>query len=138
MICIQIKRPHSIYRYLVYVASISLIIFICYRSVRPNRMHVPVHYDKNLKQPKCLLDWNPTGVDISSYENTRRHFTASRNTENAYRQPRVNSQGRKFLLPVLHFGPNNQLMGFRESIFVTMYLNRTIVIPTFLKHRTDT
>ena len=42
------------------------------------------------------------------------------------------------LLTVLTYGPNNQLRGFRESIFIAEMLNRTIVVPPFFKHdRTD-
>ncbi|XP_039265084.2 uncharacterized protein LOC120340788 [Styela clava] len=43
----------------------------------------------------------------------------------------------RFLFPILMRGPNNQLIGFRESIYVAIRLNRTLVIPRFIKHRTD-
>ena len=37
------------------------------------------------------------------------------------------------LFLVLTYGPNNQLRGFRESIFIAEMLNRTIVVPPFFK-----
>ena len=40
----------------------------------------------------------------------------------------------RFLIPVFTYGPNNQLHGFRESIFMAIKLNRTIVTPAFYKH----
>ena len=33
----------------------------------------------------------------------------------------------KILIPVLTYGPNNQLRGFREAIFVAEALNRTVI-----------
>ena len=43
----------------------------------------------------------------------------------------------KFLMPVLPYGPNNQLRGFRETIILAIKLNRTVVMPPFYKHRSD-
>ena len=42
-----------------------------------------------------------------------------------------------FLIPVLPYGPNNQLRGFRETIILAIKLNRTVVMPPFYKHRSD-
>ena len=43
-----------------------------------------------------------------------------------------------FLIPILEWGPNNQLRGFMESMYIAIQLNRTLIIPPFFKHRTDT
>ena len=52
--------------------------------------------------------------------------------------PQIRLDPDKFLIPVLTYGPNNQLRGFRETIFLALKLNRTIVPPPFYKHsRTD-
>ena len=53
-------------------------------------------------------------------------------------QPQVTLDPEKYLIPILTYGPNNQLRGFRETIFLALKLNRTIVPPPFYKHsRTD-
>lgn len=43
----------------------------------------------------------------------------------------------RFLYPVVFRGPNNQLLGLWEAIYVAIRLNRTLVIPRFNKHFTD-
>ena len=43
----------------------------------------------------------------------------------------------KYLLNISPFGPNNQLRGFRDTVILAIYLNRTVVIPPFFKHGTD-
>ena len=42
----------------------------------------------------------------------------------------------KFLTGVLIWGPNNQLRGLRELIFLAIKLKRTLVLPPFFKHYT--
>jgi len=44
---------------------------------------------------------------------------------------------KRFLLPILKNGPNNQLSELRDSIYIAIRLNRTLVLPQFFKHRTD-
>jgi len=51
--------------------------------------------------------------------------------------PRYSLDPDRYLLPVLTNGPNNQVIGLHESIFLAIHLNRTLVIPSFHKHRTD-
>ncbi|XP_076824685.1 uncharacterized protein LOC143470435 [Clavelina lepadiformis] len=41
---------------------------------------------------------------------------------------------KNFLYPGLFGGPNNQLMGLLQSIFVAIRLNRTLVVPKFSTH----
>ena len=43
----------------------------------------------------------------------------------------------KFLFSISPFGPNNQFIGFRDAVLLAYYLNRTLVLPWFVKHRTD-
>uniref|UniRef100_H2YJH6 Uncharacterized protein n=1 Tax=Ciona savignyi TaxID=51511 RepID=H2YJH6_CIOSA len=52
-------------------------------------------------------------------------------------KPMVKLNPNRFLLPILKNGPNNQLSGLRDSIYISIRLNRTIVLPRFFKHRTD-
>jgi len=42
-----------------------------------------------------------------------------------------------FLIPILEWGPNNQLRGFMESIYIAIQLNRTLIVPPFFKHHSD-
>lgn len=41
----------------------------------------------------------------------------------------------KYLVPVLFFGPNNQIHGLREAIVLAVKLNRTLALPPFHKHK---
>ncbi|CBY40840.1 unnamed protein product, partial [Oikopleura dioica] len=52
-------------------------------------------------------------------------------------QPRIKLDPNKILTPLLTYGPNNQQRGFRETVFLAVKLNRTIVPPGFFKHSTD-
>jgi len=44
----------------------------------------------------------------------------------------------KFLLPILKWGPNNQIRGFYESLRLAIDTNRTLVIPPMFRHLYDT
>ena len=52
-------------------------------------------------------------------------------------EPIYKTRPNKFLIPSLTWGPNNQLRGFRESVIMAIQLNRTLCIPPFYKHKTD-
>lgn len=43
----------------------------------------------------------------------------------------------RFLIPLIAWGPNNQLRGFREAAILAVKLNRTLCIPPFFKHHSD-
>lgn len=43
----------------------------------------------------------------------------------------------KFLLPIVKWGPNNQLIGFFESVQLASFLDRKIVAPFWNKHQSD-
>ena len=51
-------------------------------------------------------------------------------------QVRLDSSS-KFLLPIVKWGPNNQLIGFFESIQLSSFLDRKIVAPYWNKHQSD-
>ena len=44
----------------------------------------------------------------------------------------------KFIVPVLPWGPVEQLRGFRETLLMAFYLNRTICIPPFWREKAET
>ena len=52
-------------------------------------------------------------------------------------EPEIKLRSTHFLINVSPFGPNNQFRGFRDSILLAIYLNRTIVLPPWFKHGTD-
>ena len=43
-------------------------------------------------------------------------------------------ESEKILIPILPWGPNNQLMGFRESIYFAKTLGRSLPVPVFFPH----
>ena len=43
----------------------------------------------------------------------------------------------RFLVPILIWGPNNQIRGFAETVFLAIKLNRTLLIPPFFRHTND-
>ena len=43
----------------------------------------------------------------------------------------------KFLIPLLPWGPVEQMRGFREALLMSMYTNRTICIPPFWKEKSE-
>lgn len=49
-------------------------------------------------------------------------------------EPKYKLDPNKFLIPVFTYGPNNQLHGFRETVFMAIKLNRTVILPPFFKH----
>ena len=52
-------------------------------------------------------------------------------------EPELNIRRTHYLLNLSPFGPNNQFRGFRDTIILAYYLNRTIVLPPFFKHKSD-
>ena len=43
----------------------------------------------------------------------------------------------QFITPVYIWGPSSQLQGLREAIGVAIRLNRTLLLPPFLTHQSD-
>nr|XP_039262015.1 uncharacterized protein LOC120338145 [Styela clava] len=89
----------------------------------------------------CKLDWNFPYINISSYENNPaklpKQTSNTTDVRPVFPSPTLYLRPDKFLYPVGRWGPNNQLFGFFEAIFVAVVLNRTFVLPRFLKHHLD-
>ena len=49
-------------------------------------------------------------------------------------KPVYNYEKNKYLIPWLYNGPNNQLFGLRQAVYVAIALKRVLVIPLFFKH----
>ena len=92
-------------------------------------------------KPQCSLQWNTINLDTKIYGHQD-----SFNSEKLYRplsneklkplvdDPEIVLDDSKFFLPILLAGPNDQLIGFIDSIFIAIWLNRTIVLPAFKMH----
>ncbi|CAG5104423.1 Oidioi.mRNA.OKI2018_I69.chr1.g1246.t1.cds [Oikopleura dioica] len=50
------------------------------------------------------------------------------------KQPKYNLNQEKFLSAFVARGPNNQIYSLRETIYVAIALNRTLILPPFFKH----
>jgi len=48
--------------------------------------------------------------------------------------PKLNLRNDKFLTGTYIWGPNNQLRGMRELVFMAIKMNRTLAMPPFFKH----
>ncbi|XP_076817900.1 uncharacterized protein LOC143463324 isoform X2 [Clavelina lepadiformis] len=68
------------------------------------------------KSVNCTL-WEPYRDDLITPFSTRIKLNPSR-----------------FLYPGFYGGPNNQIMGLHQSIYVAIRLNRTLVVPRFYTH----
>ena len=51
--------------------------------------------------------------------------------------PLIKVDQERFLIPLLINGPNNQVIGLRDSIFLTICLNRTLILPRFYRHKSN-
>ncbi|CAK8679898.1 unnamed protein product [Clavelina lepadiformis] len=79
-----------------------------------------VSYQNELSQTKsvnCTL-WEPYPDDLIATFPSRIKLNPSR-----------------FLYPGFYGGPNNQIMGLLQSIYVAIRLNRTLVVPRFSTHQ---
>lgn len=95
----------------------------------------------------CTINWDdPRHIDSSEYElkgkprlptDSKGRFSKPIRVKPIYPNPVIKLRPDYFVLAVLQNGPNNQLVGFREVIFLAVKLNRTVVIPRFIKHHTD-
>lgn len=56
---------------------------------------------------------------------------------NAGIKPKYELNPDLFITPVFIWGPSSQLQGLREAIGVAIRLNRTLLLPPFLTHQTD-
>lgn len=51
--------------------------------------------------------------------------------------PKFKLNPEQFITPVYIWGPSSQLQGLREAIGVAIRLNRTLLLPPFLTHQSD-
>lgn len=47
------------------------------------------------------------------------------------------SKNDRFLLPIVKWGPNNQILGFYEAMHLSNFLNAKLVLPPFFFHESD-
>ena len=57
---------------------------------------------------------------------------------NSNTKPLFNFEKSKYLIPWLYNGPNNQLFGLRQAVYVAIALRRVLVMPLFFKHFMET
>jgi hypothetical protein len=63
--------------------------------------------------------------------------TVNERQVNAGVKPKYELNPDLFITPVYIWGPSSQLQGLREAIGVAIRLNRTLLLPPFLTHQTD-
>lgn len=94
----------------------------------------------------CSIRWDDPHINSRKYEDKDRpvlpydskgQLPKPIRVKPLYPNPVIKLRPDYFVLAVLQNGPNNQLVGFREVIFLAIKLNRTVVIPQFIKHHTD-
>ena len=88
---------------------------------------------------------SPENKNLYTIEYERSDFLESRNSTN-WEDISINftnicgedainyesdDQNKNILIPMLVWGPNNQLQGFRESVYIAKALNRSIAAPLF-------
>ena len=54
-----------------------------------------------------------------------------------HKNPLLKLDPHKFIFPLLINGPNNQMIGLRDSIFLSIALNRTLILPQFYQHKSS-
>ena len=91
-----------------------------YRHTYPPNKFIPIEKYNNV----CPFEYSPNSYSL--HEDLAKIEPLLKNVRKDH-----------FLVNVSPFGPNNQLRGFRDTLMLSIYLNRTIVIPQFFKHRSD-
>ena len=51
--------------------------------------------------------------------------------------PKIQLDPNRILIPILEWGPNNQIRGLMETMLLAIKMNRTLVVPPFFKHHFD-
>ncbi|XP_039265904.2 uncharacterized protein LOC120341462 isoform X1 [Styela clava] len=77
----------------------------------------------------AITEWN--GL------NSKQKSATPRNIQPLWINPKMRLNPEKYLLVIPRGGPNNQMYELREALFIAIKLNRTIVMPKFFKHFTD-
>ena len=73
---------------------------------------------------------------ITLPESTKCELRIPENTKTAQTQKTLPNNSTEFLVPLLKWGPTNQVYGFFESAQLAFILNRTLVIPPMYQHHT--
>merc|ERR1712050_655630 len=76
-------------------------------------------------------------VEKQMLENSLTMETCNIQNPKSGKKPIYETRRDKFLIPLIAWGPNNQLRGFREAAILAVKLNRTLCIPPFFKHHSD-
>ena len=76
----------------------------------------------------------PTFENKEIYQNFSRLHEKLKNSQTFSRKYQNES---KYILPVLLWGPSNQLLGLQESILLAKLLNRTLILPKLYRHYLD-
>ena len=82
----------------------------------------------------------PTSSNPSSFPKTNADYCPKQ--PNTSTLPKNNftkfkTDPEKYLIPLLLWGPSNQLVGLRETIALSLILNRTLVLPKLYRHYVD-
>lgn len=120
---IKFKKYKSLFRET--LVSVVIGVFLFYFWTRVHSEHSRISDNvKTLKQPLGEIKQKFAPCALQQNEST-------------LNQHLFNIDRSKFLLPLLTNGPNNQLIGFRDAIFLSIIINRTLVIPKFYKHKSS-
>ena len=126
-------------------------IFICYRKIlmfdiaffHPLAQKGFVFLKKFENQRKIgLIEVNENSQNEEFVENNSSFLIKNKKSNNCKpklfaRKPLIYTNPDKYLIALSHNGPTNQLMGLRDSIFLSIRLNRTLILPRFYKVVTD-
>ena len=94
-------------------------------------------YQKDLVRP--IENTRKKNLQLSS-TNSRKEFKFSScnlEEEAVPVKPLINTDPGRYLVAISHNGPTNQLMGLRDAIFLSIRLNRTLILPKFFKVKTE-
>jgi len=95
---------------------------------------------KNLHKKSALKNKKLTNVDRLNSKSLKQQWICPfdlKQTLDKTKTPKYQLDPNKFIINVSPFGPNNQFHGFRDTIMLAIYLNRTLILPKFFKHRSD-
>ena len=99
---------------------VSFLLFLyCFSSSPENKNLYTIEYEK--------IDLHDSGTSTTG-EDISPNFDFCGEDEINYE---LDAQNRNILIPILVWGPNNQLQGFRESVYIAKSLNRSIAAPLF-------
>lgn len=83
------------------------------------------------------LKFNPLEHRLYSDEDLPECPEIDQRSVNDEVEPKFKLNPKLFITPVYIWGPSSQLQGLRESIGVAIRLNRTLLLPPFLTHQSD-